>query len=298
MSRGARCFVASAVLAAGVACGSGPSDEIGTGTEDQTAGGTLPLLEVSGLAVRDHRFVAVGDRSSQVVTFRLKDGKLDDVVTHTPLPKAGDGGSQYEAVAFDGKGNVVVMSETGKLAVLDADCEKEIASSEIDWTSADPLVDGHVEQNSLGEGMVILDASHVLVALEKSPSAIVEFGPRGDAPRGYDPTAPRTAAFAPPAELVALAAWKVEDDAAPDLSELTIGPDGALWSISQQGKTILRFERTLRPFEERASVKAHVPIPGDLEGAEGLAFDGDTPVVARDRSSTKKNVFVLAPIAE
>ena len=226
-----------------------------------------------------------------------KDGKLSGVAEHTPLPEAGSGGSQYEAVAFDGKGNVVVMAETGAIAVLDADCAKVIASSTIDWTSANPLVDGQVEDNSLGEGLVVLDETHVLVALEKRPSAIVELGPKGDAPRGFSPGARASSAFSPPSELVALAAWKVDDAHAPDLSELTIGPDGALWALSQQGNTIVRFERTLRPGEARARVTDHVNLPSDLEGVEGLAFDGDRPVVARDRSATKKNVFVLDPIA-
>lgn len=292
-----RCAVLGAVAVASAACGGASSDPIGEGTQDQRAGETLPLREVSGLAVHDHRFVAVGDRSSNVVTFRLDGGKLADVATHTPLPKPGSSGSQYEAVAFDGAGNVVVLSEKGKVAVLDAECEHEVASSEIDWMSVNPLVDGRVELNSLGEGIVVIDATHALVAIEKSPSAIVELGPRGDAPRGYAPGSKKAVAFAPPAELVALAAWRIDDANVPDLSELTIGPDGALWGLSQQGKTIVRFERTLRPDEERASVKDHLRIPPEIDGAEGLAFDGATPIVARDRSATKKNLFVLDPIA-
>jgi uncharacterized protein YjiK len=297
MSRGVRRILRTALLVLCAACGGSGADAIGGDSQDQTAGETLPLREVSGLAMRDGRFVAVGDRSSTVVTFALKDGKLAGVAEHTPLPEAGSGGSQYEAVAFDGKGNVVVMAETGAIAVLDADCAKVIASSTIDWTSANPLVDGRVEDNSLGEGLVVLDETHVLVALEKRPSAIVELGPKGDAPRGFSPGARASSAFSPPSELVALAAWKVDDAHAPDLSELTIGPDGALWALSQQGNTIVRFERTLRPGEARARVTDHVNLPSDLEGVEGLAFDGDRPVVARDRSATKKNVFVLDPIA-
>jgi hypothetical protein len=33
-----------------------------------------------------------------------------------------------------------------------------------------------------------------------------------------------------------------------------------------------------------------------MAGAEGLAFAGTTPIVARDRSAEAKNLFVLEPV--
>lgn len=295
MSCLARVAVGAALLS--VACGgAGASDGAASDSQDQTEGEKLPLTEVSGLASRDGRFVAVGDHSSTVVTFGLDHDKVTDVQKHKPLPKAGGSGSQFEAVTFDGAGSVVVLSETGRVVTLSDDCETELASTDLDWTSANPLVDGHVNINSLGEGVVVIEKNHLLVALEKSPSAIVEFGPDGDAPRGYLADETHGDAFAPPAKLVALKAWKVDDGNAPDLSELTVGPDHALWALSQQGKAIVRFERNLRADEDRASVKSHVRIPSDLEGAEGLTFVGTTPVVARDRQGTSKNLYVLDPI--
>jgi uncharacterized protein YjiK len=284
-------------LVALVAC-SGANDDVAADTQDQTSAQSLPLREVSGLANHDGTFVAIGDRSSTVVTFRWKNDAISDVQKHTPLPRAGGSGSQYEAVTFDGAGNVVVLSETGKILALSSDLAKETAEAELDWISVNPLVDGHVNVNSLGEGLVVLDATHVLVALEKSPTAIVEFGPSGEEPTGFIAGTARKAAFAPPSKLVALKAWRVDDANAPDLSELTIGPDGALWALSQQGNTLLRFEKNLRPDEDRASVKEHRRLPSEIVGAEGLTFDGTRPLVARDRSSdSKKNLYALDPIA-
>jgi uncharacterized protein YjiK len=280
-----------------VACGTEGTSDIGADVQDQTASETLPLREVSGLAGHDGRFVAVGDRSTKVVTFRLDGRTLRDVKEHKPLDSAGNSGSQFEAVAFDGKGNAVVLSEAGDVFVLDGDFDHLREHTKLDWQSVNPLVDGRVDINSLGEGVIVISKDHLLVALEKSPSAIVEFGPKDDDPRGYSSGDRSSSEFDPPKELVALKAWKVEDEHAPDLSELTIGPDGALWGLSQQGNAIVRFEGTLKPSEERATVKEHVKLPSKIEGAEGLAFDGKRPIVARDRSSNdSKNVYILDPI--
>jgi uncharacterized protein YjiK len=288
-------FVALTALFLG--CASSGSDA----TQDDAAlkeqsNATLPLREVSGLAGRAGHFVAVGDRSSTVVTFRMHNGDITDAVKHNALPEAGKNGSQYEAVTYDAKGNIVVLSERGEIIVLAANADFEESTSELDWDSVNAFVDGHVNSNSLGEGLVVLSNSHILVALEKSPSALVEFGPKGDAAIGF-PGSTSTAAFAPGKTLVALTAWKVEDKDAADLSEISVGPDGALWALSQQSEKIVRFERTLRPSEERASVKASYSLPSSIVGAEGLVFDGNKPMVARDRSAKSKNLFVLDPIA-
>jgi uncharacterized protein YjiK len=288
------CLLAATALFLGCSSSGGDATQDDAALKEQS-NATLPIREVSGLAGRSGKFVAVGDRSSTVVTFGMSKGGLVDVVKHNAMPEPGKSGSQYEAVTFDAKGNIVVLSERGEIIVLAANADFEESTSELDWDSVNPFVDGHVSTNSLGEGLVILSPSHVLVALEKSPSALVEFGPKGDAPIGF-PGSTSTAAFAPGKTLVALTAWKVEDADAADLSELSIGPDGALWALSQQSGMIVRFEHTLKPSEERASVKDSYSLPSSIVGAEGLVFDGKTPMVARDRSAKSKNLFVLDPI--
>jgi uncharacterized protein YjiK len=287
---------ACAVLAVGCAS-SGNGTEADDSARVDAANGTLPIREVSGLAGRAGRYFAIGDRSSTVVTFRLGGDAgvtLTDVVKHNPAPAPGKKGSQYEAVTLDGKGNVVVLSELGEVIVLGADCDRETASTQLDWSSVNPLVHGHVDDNSLGEGMVILSSGHILVALEKSPTALIEFGPAGEAALGF-PTSSAVlgAAFAPAEQLVALHAWEIDDSHLPDLSEISVGPDGALWGLSQEGGNIVRFERTLGPDEARASVKDHYALPSEIVGAEGLVFEGTRPVVARDRSAKSKNLFIL-----
>jgi uncharacterized protein YjiK len=283
-----------------VACGSA-DHEIGSGSQDQTMTGSIPLREVSGLAMLDGRFVAIGDHSTTVVTFRLEDGVPVDVETHKPIPKAGKKGSQYEAVAIDGSGNIIVMSEQGDIVVLSDDCEREDATGSLDWDSAAKILGVKLEPNSMGEGLLMLDGGHMLVALEKRPAAIVEFGPKGDAPFGFYPGMRSTTMFEPPSEpLVALKVWPVDDDKnAPDISDLSLGPDGALWALSQEANKLLRFERILKPDESKASVRFSMPLPGEISGAEGLEFVGATPVIGRDRpGASKTNIYVLKAVPE
>ncbi len=273
-----------------------PDGSEGTGQYQTEAKATLPLHEVSGLAVRGKRYVAIGDRSTDVVTFGVLGERLVNIERHKPTPRAGHRGSQWEAVTFDGRGQAVVMAETGELSILRADCEEETGSTKLDWDSAEHLLEARIDRNSLGEGLVVLSKTHVLVALEKSPTALIEFGPKGATALGYEPGSPTAEAFDPPSELVALKAWRVDEPLAPDLSELIIGPDGALWAISQQGGTLVRFEKKLRADEKRASLHEYLPLPRSVGAAEGLAFDGNRPIVARDRSAEATNIFMLTPL--
>ncbi len=262
---------------------------------------TLPLLEVSGLAERNGLYVAIGDRTTDLVSFGLDAaGEPVDVQLHRTKLETTKNGSQWEGVAIDGEGKPVLLSETGTVFVVAKDLDHASPALTLDYKSANPFVDGHVEDNSLGEGLVLLEGGHILVAIEKSPTVIVEMGPAGSAPVGYAPGAQLRGRFAPTAKTyVALHAWQVKDGgSAPDLSDLTVGPSGALFALSQQGKTIVRFEATLRPDEKSATVKESYPIDKSLSNAEGLVFRGLSPLVARDRDSESKNVYLLAAIKD
>lgn len=285
------------LILAGAACGA--SDEgARAASQEQRVGATIPLREVSALSKMGERFIAVGDRSTTLVSFDLVGGQPVDVKEHKPLPKAGKKGSQYEGVDVDAAGHVIVMSEQGDIVVLSSDLAREEVSTQLDWASVEKLLGGtKLEPNSLGEGIVVLDKGHLIVALEKRPSAIVEFGPEGDAPMGFFPGMRSTEAFVPPEKLVALKVWNVDDPKIPDISDLEIGPDGALWAVTQEGNRVFRFERLLRPEEKKASAREYIELPAQISGAEGLAFDGAQPVIGRDRPGEKTNLYVLDAIA-
>ena len=137
-------------LAAGVA---GCSEDAGPATStdeikpqprrDVVSRMALPLLEVSGLAARDGRIVAVGDHSSDIVSFGLDPaGEAVDVVVHRTGVATGKSGSQWEAIALDGAGNAAVLSETGELFVFAKDLEQPTATVKLDYPSVNALIDG------------------------------------------------------------------------------------------------------------------------------------------------------------
>ncbi|MDB4946398.1 MAG: hypothetical protein JWP97_5932 [Labilithrix sp.] len=298
---------AAAVAMTALACSSGADagatadDDLSEHKErDVLTRSALPLLEVSGLDGRNGHYVAIGDRSTGIVTFDLADsGDPVNVQLHDTGEKAGKNGSQWEAVALDGDGNIAVLSETGSLELFDRTAERSLGSFAVDYESVDSFVPGHVQKNSLGEGLVLLEEGHILVAIEKSPTAIVEMGPKGASPLGFARGQRLTGRFTPgEGKLVALAAWQVDDHGStPDVSDLTIGPDGALWALTQQGRAFVRLGDTLRPDEKSVKVKEVYPLGKSLTYAEGLVFDDQSrPLVGRDRDKESKNLYVLSAV--
>jgi hypothetical protein len=86
---------------------------------------------------------------------------------------------QIEAVCADGLGRVLLLQETPpRVELIDPKALKVVASIDL-------AVDGRSEiarawsdpKGSRGEGMVLLPGGHLLVAKEKKPAALIEFGP-------------------------------------------------------------------------------------------------------------------------
>ena len=154
----------------------------------------LPVLEASGLAVRHTSrgtvLLVIGDRTTELGVCRIgADGALDnwetiDLATLPgwPLP-AGD--SQFESIAADGGSLVALMCEDPPI-VLVADTETREVCAEIELTApTGSLLDGQWDDaSSRGEGLVLLRGGRLLVAQEKRPRALIEFGPLGSSARG------------------------------------------------------------------------------------------------------------------
>jgi hypothetical protein len=158
-------------------------------------------------------------------------------------------------------------------------------------------------EGSRGEGAVLLPGGHLLVAKEKDPAALVEFGPRGSRSRGLL----RGGALAGGARwpiargdhrYVALAVWRPDPaltKACSDFSDLEVGPDGWLYLLSDQAATIARLA-PLPPGGGRATPAAAWRLRG-LDGKpEGLAF---TPrgraIVALDTRKARENLILFEP---
>lgn len=277
---------------------------------------SLPMREVSGLALVQREggvdIYAVGDASYDLGRLRVEGPprsvslQVRDVAGLVSAePKAA---SQWEAIATDGPAGVCALAETsGRVTCLGGDPPRVVADFGLDVASIPSLERlWTAEPNSRGEGMVLLREGHILLLKEKKPPLLVEFGPEGARAMGWNADAPLRAGetFALPASgaLVALKVWAFADGLAAlakDGSELTLGPDGHLYMLSQESAVLVRLEGNLRIDEDKVHAAAAWRLPEDLDHAEGLAIDSRMhPWVAVDvHAMDRPNLYRLSAIA-
>jgi hypothetical protein len=149
----------------------------------------LHLPQVSGLGWRSHprtglpQLLAVSDEQDAVVTAGFDAGEIHEGLHEvTGLPRAlrSERRAEWEAVAGDAAGRVLIVREAGsELIVLAPDLSFERSISlRHDWRS-----DTHHGLESL----LLLRHGHVLSAKQEDPVVLVEFGPRRDRARGFGP---------------------------------------------------------------------------------------------------------------
>jgi hypothetical protein len=178
-------------------------------------------------------------------------------------------------------------------------------------TSIDLVVEGRGEiarawsdpKGSRGEGVVLLPGGHLLVAKEKKPAALIEFGPPHSRSRGLA----RGGALANGARwpikrgrhrFVALAIWLPDKKLAKtcaDFSDLEIGPDGCLYLLSDKSFTIARLDDL--PAGGGTAALLDAWRLGDLDGKpEGLAFTAQgRAIVGLDTRKARRNLVLLEP---
>jgi hypothetical protein len=162
---------------------------------------------------------------------------------------------------------------------------------------------GPTPKGSRGEGVVLLPGGHLLVAKEKKPAALIEFGPPHSRSRGLA----RGGALANGARwpikrgrhrFVALAIWLPDKKLAKtcaDFSDLEIGPDGCLYLLSDKSFTIARLDDL--PAGGGTAALLDAWRLGDLDGKpEGLAFTAQgRAIVGLDTRKARRNLVLLEP---
>jgi uncharacterized protein YjiK len=189
--------------------------------------------------------------------------------------------------------------------VFAPDLGSVVARVDLTVPKTDPFFDDwEYDENSRGEGLVLLGRNHFLVVKEKQPAALVEFGPAGDAPIGFSSETMRKAGdpFTLPAgkrsAFVPLKVWRLGANTTrilPDVSEAAVGEDGYLYLLGDQSRTVARLEKDLRPDEAKAKIEAWWRLPKDVEKPEGLAFlpGGRTAVATDVDDDSARNLFVF-----
>jgi hypothetical protein len=278
-----------------------------------------PLVEISGLGQRPRspgggpQILAVGDEDFTLVSAAIgSPGPISDFHRHGLKDLLGGSGaadsSEWEAADGDRSGRIFTLQESpGVVYVFSPDLDRLLHVIDLSVEDSDHLDWTH-DPNKQAEGLVLLGNGHVLIAKEKDPPLLMEFGPRRDAARGVDsgllllgdeefPLPPTERA-----EHILLTIWDLDSDARDrisDISDVAVGRDGRLYLLSDESRCITRLEHRLAPEQRRLSVTGVWTLPTEIEQPEGLVLlDDMTPVVAVDKQEPHSNLFVLDPLKE
>lgn len=264
--------------------------------------GDVPLREVSGLAVRGAELLAVGDHDPVLFRAPLQSWPLCWEATDLSGLGLADGGVQFEAVETVGGGAVLILQEQpARILLLDLAGPTLAGTRQLEVPAGHPVHESWLgDRSSRGESMIPTGHGHVLVVKEKNPVVILEFGPAGAAPVGWRRGTLPLAPAAGDATWTVLASWWPEAALAgslPDVSDATVGPDGRLYLLSDQGSAIALLPDELDPRGGTVDAAAVWRIAGSPAKAEGLVIlDDGTPLVALDTKSARRNVLRLDPL--
>jgi hypothetical protein len=276
----------------------------------------VPIVEVSGVCLRrgpDGRMslIAIGDREAVAAWVILPDeddepwawSQMDVARLQGSLMPAGD--PQLEAVCADGQGRVLLLQEAPPRAeLIDPAAERVVATFDLRVPHGHPLAEAwHDPDASRGEGAVLLADGHLLIAKEKDPPALIEFGPENARPTGFTPGSALPGGAAWPVEpghheYVALDSWMPRGElleACADFSDLEVGPDRRLYLLSDKSASIARLP-VLEPGTGTTTAERTWSL-GKVDGKpEGLTFTRHgRAIVALDTRRAKSNLVVFDP---
>lgn len=275
--------------------------------------GDVPLREVSGLCLArlagEYRVMAIGDSTTRLAhavvsaepdwsMFEL-DELLHDLDADDP---------QLEGITADGSGCVLLLQEGPARAIaIDTEHDRRVSIIHLAVPQDTELGQSwRDDASSRGEAIVLMRDGHLLVAKEKRPPSLIEFGPAGDPVLGLDPSAllPSDGSFRPPdgdeVTYVALAVWPLGDEAAAslaDVSDAAVGPDGRLYLLSDQSASVARVALPDDSIGDQVVLDQVWVIEGEPDKAEGLAILPDgRAVVALDTKRPEDNLLLLGSV--
>jgi hypothetical protein len=255
--------------------------------------------------------MAVGDRVAKLAWFAEPRHDEDRIEWQTSsiarlagsmLPK---NHPQIEAICADGVGRILLLQETPpRVELIDPKASKAVATIDLVVEGRDKFARAWSDpEGSRGEGAILLPGGHLLVAKEKKPAALIEFGPSHSRSLGLARGGALAAGKRWPIKrghqhFVALAIWhpdKALTKTCADFSDLEIGPDGYLYLLSDKSSTIARLD-DLPPGGGTAALRDAWKL-GNLDGKpEGLAFTAEgRAIVGLDTRKPRRNLILLEP---
>ena len=277
----------------------------------------LQLAEVSGICERTagggrpRQLLAVGDDSHELLVGDLTPAVPAGFARHdlTPLLTAAGvelgRSSQWEGVDSDETGRVFVLREVpGTVFVFDPALER--LRNVLHLTVEDDPGEQEAwdaDENALGEGLLLLRNGHLFVVKEEKPRQLLEFGLPGEEPQGlhHELLITDSGRFPTPDEQTTtfhmLSAWDLGGEALErvgDLSDVTVGPDGRVYLLSDESRCIARLQPTVPPESGTVAVDRIWGLPDRLHQPEGLVITPAWDVlVATDHAEQRDNLFLL-----
>jgi hypothetical protein len=262
----------------------------------------VPVAELSGLALvttggGPPELLAIGDRESRLARAILRDEPLE----WSTIDLGRDGG-QFEGVDVAGEGTVLVLCEDPPAVLVLDRAGDHTERVTLEAGDRGILRDVFDEASSSGEGLLPLRGGRLLVAKEKDPALLVEFGPNDAEAEGI--AGDSFPAAGEPFEtrgdrLFALAAWELDD--VDDISDLAFA-GGALYCLSDQSRRVVTVDLPLDPGSDRARIadRWDLRVPerrGEPDGKpEGLVVTADgTFIVGLDTETPRQNLCWYRP---
>jgi SdiA-regulated len=230
----------------------------------------LDLREVSGICERpagggrDRQLLAVGDQTHQILVGDLPAGGPGRFERRDLAPLLAAAGlripdsSQWEGIDTDATGRVFVLREVpGTVLVFDEALAALLHVFPLTVDDDPAEVEAwEADHNALGEGLLLLRNGNLFVVKEDKPRQLLE--------------------------------------CIGDLSDVTVGPDGRIYLLSDQSRCIARLQASLDPRDRLVEVDRIWGLPDRLVQPEGLVITGDREVlVATDHDEPRENLFLL-----
>jgi uncharacterized protein YjiK len=277
----------------------------------------LQLREVSGICERaagDERprqLLAIGDDSHLLLVGDLEPEVPASFARHDLEPvlagagvRTGDS-SQWEGIDTDETGRVFVLREVpGTVFVFDPSLRRLLHVLHL-TVEDDPAERRawEADENALGEGLLLLRNGHLFVVKEEKPRQLLEFGPGGEQAQGLhrDLLIVDTGRFPTPDEQAVsfsmLSSWDLGGEALErvgDLSDVTIGPDGRVYLLSDESRCVARLQERVPPESGTVAVDRIWGLPERLHQPEGLVITAAWDVlVATDHEERRDNLYLL-----
>jgi uncharacterized protein YjiK len=281
----------------------------------------LDLREVSAICERPaghgrpRQVLAVGDQTHHLLVGGLEAGGPGRFERRDLAPLLADAGlptpesSQWEGLDTDSTGRVFVLREVpGTVLVFDANLQtlRHVFPLTVEDDPGELEV-WEADHNALGEGLLLLRNGHLFVVKEDKPRQLLEFGRPGARAEGLHDGLPvaHAAEFPTPLEhrvtFRLLTGWDLGGEAMErigDLSDVTVGPDGRIYVLSDESRCIARLQATLDPDDRLVEVDRIWHLPDRLRQPEGLVITRDWEVlVATDHDEPRENLFLLRGLA-